>query len=560
MRTPKKFVSIHNHTTFSPYDGLGYPEEHFKWCLENGLDAHAITEHGNFNSYAHAQLLVQDWKKSGKTFKYLPGIEAYFHPNLDDWRMEKLKSESDKLVEKERKKNKEKIKTELIITSDDNDDVVDIESKNALTIEDEDESKNTKHFNPLNRRHHLVLLPKNDQGLQELFYLTSKSFLEGYYRFPRMDVRMIKETITKGNVVASTACCAGLPGFNILQVLKQHKFDEITYELYKDKIIKEACVNAVGNAYDMLVDVFGPENLYLELQFNKLGVQHIINASIIEFAKRNGLTQQLNVTCDAHYYSPNVWRERELYKKLGFMNYKTYSPDSLPKSKDELKCELYPKNATQMWDEYLKIKETCGLSDEDDDLICDALERTHDIAHHVIGEVKPDMSIKLPKTLVPEEESGDSWLIKMCVKGLKKRGLHTKKEYVDRLKEELNVITSMKFSEYFVTLAKIIELGRGVALIGPGRGCFTPETKVLMGSGNYKSIVDIQVGDIVVDAYGENQGVTATHHYDVDEDILELEFENGKIIRCTKDHKFLTRNRGWVQAQYLSEDDDIVEV
>lgn len=355
-------------------------------------------------------------------------------------------------------------------------------------------------------------------------------------------------------------CLAGLPGFNIFQTLKNYKFDDISYDLFRDPIIKEACVNAVGNAYGMLVDVFGQENLYLELQFNKLGAQHLINASIIEFAKRNGLTQQLNVTCDAHYYNPNVWRERELYKKLGFMNYKTYSPDSLPKSKDELKCELYPKNATQMWDEYLKIKETCGLGDEDDDLICDALERTHDIAHQVIGEVKPDMSIKLPKTLVPEEESGDSWLIKMCVKGLKKRGLHTKKEYVDRLKEELNVITSMKFSEYFVTLAKIIELGRGVALVGPGRGCFTPETKVLMGSGNYKSIVDIQVGDIVVDAYGENQGVTATHHYDVDEDILELEFENGKIIRCTKDHKFLTRNRGWVQAQYLSEDDDIVEV
>jgi len=297
MRTPKKFVSIHNHTTFSPYDGLGYPEEHFKWCLENGLDAHAITEHGNFNSYAHAQLLVQDWKKSGKTFKYLPGIEAYFHPNLDDWRMEKLKSESDKLVEKERKKNKEKIKTELIITSDDNDDVVDIESKNALTIEDEDESKSTKHFNPLNRRHHLVLLPKNDQGLQELFYLTSKSFLEGYYRFPRMDVRMIKETITKGNVVASTACL--------------HPDSLLVTNFGTLKIID--VINKLNSGQEVFT-------LSYDTNQNKVCFKKIVwgdctrkNAKLLQIKLKNGKT--IKLTSDHKVYTDKGWIEAQFLTK-----------------------------------------------------------------------------------------------------------------------------------------------------------------------------------------------------------------------------------------------------
>src|SRR5260221_398716 len=88
---PKKFVSIHNHTGFSPYDGLGMPNEAFEYCLQNGLTSHAITEHGQWNSYAHAQLWMEDYNKkhSDKPFKYLPGIEAYFIPDLEQWRRDK---------------------------------------------------------------------------------------------------------------------------------------------------------------------------------------------------------------------------------------------------------------------------------------------------------------------------------------------------------------------------------------------------------------------------------------------------------------------------------------
>ena len=48
--------------------------------------------------------------------------------------------------------------------------------------------------------------------------------------------------------------------------------------------------------------------------------------------------------------------------------------------------------------------------------------------------------------------------------------------------------------------------------------------------------------------------------YEIDEDILEIELDNGKIIRCTKDHKFLTKNRGWIEAQFLEETDDLAMV
>jgi ribonucleotide reductase alpha subunit len=42
-------------------------------------------------------------------------------------------------------------------------------------------------------------------------------------------------------------------------------------------------------------------------------------------------------------------------------------------------------------------------------------------------------------------------------------------------------------------------------------------------------------------------------------DVLEIEDEEtGNIIRCTPDHKIMTKNRGWVEAKDLKEDDEII--
>jgi len=473
-RVPARFVGLHNHTGFSPFDGLGYPDEHFRWCLENGIDAHAITEHGNMNSYAHAQLWVEDWAKSNKDkkFKYIPGVEAYFHPDLDQWQRDKLDADQaavDKKAAEKLRKQQEKLQTKIIAVTDENDETEDIEMSNALTIENEEESKSTKHFNPVNRRHHLVLLPKNQKGLQKIFGAVSQGYLKGFYKFPRIDTSMLKEAAKGGDVIAVSACIAGMPAFNVFRELQKIKFEEMSHKLLDDKVLLEKCVTAVGNAYDLMVGALGEGNYFLELQFNKLEAQNLVNRAIIEFVRRNGLQKQLVVTCDAHYAKPDFWRERELYKKLGWMNYKTITADALPKSREELKCELYPKNAQQVWDEYQRAK--VGADWYDDDLVADAIERTHDIAHMVIGEVPPDRTPKFPnERLIPPGEKSFNYLVKLCKEGLAKRGLQDKEEYRARLLEELGVIKTMKNSDYFISYQKIMELAREVCLVGPARG------------------------------------------------------------------------------------------
>jgi len=148
-----------------------------------------------------------------------------------------------------------------------------------------------------------------------------------------------------------------------------------------------------------------------------------------------------------------------------------YSPDLLPKSREELKCELYPKNHLQIWEEYKRAKLRSDLYDDSiDDLICDAVERGHDIAFEEIGDVQPDRTIKLPKKLVPKDRTPIEHLSYLCIEGLKKRGLKGKREYIARIKEELEVIEFLNMAEYFISYQKVIELARQVTLVGPGRG------------------------------------------------------------------------------------------
>jgi len=605
-RKPNRFVSLHNHTGFSPYDGLGYPDEHFKYCLEQGIDAHAITEHGNMSSYAHAQLWIEDWnsKNPQQPLKYIPGVETYYHPDLEQWKRDKeeMKAarENRKIAKKLREKQ-EKLQTKIIAITDENDETVDIEMSNALTIEDEDETKSNKHFNPVNRRHHLVVLPKNQDGLRSIFGAVSRSYLDGFYRFPRMDHRILREAAKDGNIITSSACLGGLPAFHVFQLLQNYEFNNLDQSLMDDRLVLEKLVNAVGNSYDHMVDIVGQENHYLELQFNRLPAQNLVNRAIIEFAKRNGVTDKLIVTCDAHYARPEYWQERELYKKLGFMNYRDYNPDSLPKTREEMKYSLHPKNASQIWDEYLLSKE--GTDFYDDELICDAIERTHDIAHQQIGELPPDRSPKFPK-LNPPGTSSFQHLVNLCRKGMLERGLDQKPEYIARIKEELGVIKVMKNADYFISYQKIMELAKSVVITGPARGsgggslvnyvlhitdldpirwdlpfarflsvyrqgapdidCVHADHLIMLADGSFKAAGTLKVGDAVLGGDNKPHSITATYLRKPRNEEVPL-----AILVCTDDgtygsinvvprHKFVLGDESIVYANELSPGDKLL--
>ena len=83
------FVNLHGHTTFSIFDGMGYPKDHMDFAYENGSDALAFTDHGNMNALSYQVLHAKKMKAEGKKFKPIFGIEAYFIDDIDKWKKEK---------------------------------------------------------------------------------------------------------------------------------------------------------------------------------------------------------------------------------------------------------------------------------------------------------------------------------------------------------------------------------------------------------------------------------------------------------------------------------------
>lgn len=568
INPPKRFVGLHAHSGFSTYDGLDYPQEHIDYVIENGMDAWSLTDHGHMNGFGHAYLHAEKLKKSGKNFKFIPGCEMYIHPDLEQWKR-------DLEASKEKPAKDESILTPITAVVDGNDETTDIGTDEAsLTIENEDETKSGKYNDPVKRRHHLVVLPKTSIGLQRLFHLVSRGYLEGFYRFPRVDYSMLKEAAKGGHLMVSTACLGGAMSYDVFSKLQKIKFEDLSYSLLDDPRLMESVLLEMGNTYQHLADAVGRENVCLELQFNKLPAQHLVNRAMIEFAKRNSLTDRLVVTCDSHYSRPENWKEREIYKKLGWLNYQNFDPNLLPKTKDDLKCELYPKNASQAWDSYLSTG--AGMDFYDDSFIRDAIERTHDIVHNEIGEIHPDRTMKLPSYVIPEGLSEDRALLESCKKGLVWRGLAEKPEYIDRVKYELGIIKSKKFSRYFLTMKAIMDIAREHMLLGPGRGsaagsvvayilgitnldpieydlsferflnphrCLKPETLVQTPNGS-QQIVDLREGDFVIGGSGNSKKVKSKF-ISKSKRIYRFKVEK-QTIECSPNHLWLIERDGQI--------------
>jgi intein/homing endonuclease len=151
-----------------------------------------------------------------------------------------------------------------------------------------------------------------------------------------------------------------------------------------------------------------------------------------------------------------------------------------------------------------------------------------------------------------------------CIEGFKSKladfDKDKKDEYWERVKTELSVLENKNFSSYMLIVADYVNWAKQKMPVGPARGCFIPGSKVLMKDGSKKEIQDISIGEYVIAHDDTAREVEAVLCYSVDEELIEIEFENGTKITCTKEHEFYTVNRGFVKAEDLNEFDDIKEV
>ena len=163
---------------------------------------------------------------------------------------------------------------------------------------------------------------------------------------------------------------------------------------------------------------------------------------------------------------------------------------------------------------------------------------------------------------LPDKASNYDFLKALCLEGLEKlKAKHPSAdytEYFERVNRELDTLKELDFVDYILLVWMVIKhCNENDIPVGRGRGCFLPGQTVDLDNAEKKDIESIDIGDHVIDSFGRTETVDDIFMYDVDEDIVELEFDNGSIVKCTPDHKILTYNRGWVMAERLKKTDTI---
>lgn len=275
------------------------------------------------------------------------------------------------------------------------------------------------------RYHHLVLLAENDIGYANLMKIVSKGFVEGYYYKPRIDKEVLRQY--HEGIIALSACLAG----EVQRHLARGMYDE------------------AGKTAREYEDIFGKGNFFLELQDHGIEEQAIVNQRLIRLSEELGI--DLVATNDVHY----TFAEDELPhdillciqtgKKLEDENRMRYEGGQYYVKSPEEMAQLFP-YALQALDNTQRIADRCNVEIE-------------------FGVTK------LPKYDVPEGLTSLEYLNKLCFDGLDRRYKEPSEELKERLRYELDVITTMGYVDYFLIVWDFIKYAKdhGIA-VGPGRG------------------------------------------------------------------------------------------
>ena len=273
---------------------------------------------------------------------------------------------------------------------------------------------------------HMIVLAKDLDGYHNLTQLSSKGYTEGFYYKPRVDLDLLSQH-SRGLVV-QTACLKGLVGEDF----------------------------ASGNPAKareragLLVDLFGKENVYLEIQRHGLPEEEEIIKGMIGLSKEIDLP--IVATNDCHYVAQDDSRAQDIMlclqtgkdlddpNRLKFINDQFYF-----KSPDEMKTLFaeIPEAVTNT----VEVAEKCNLDLE-------------------LGR------IRLPDFPIPEGYAdANQYLEHLAVEGMALRYPGAGAEVKERLAYELRIIEEMNYSSYFLIIRDLVNAARDMGIpVGPGRG------------------------------------------------------------------------------------------
>ncbi len=378
MALTDSFVHLHVHTEYSMLDGAARLTQLFERSREMGMPALAMTDHGNvFGAY--------DFYKQATAagIKPIIGMEAYLTPDTSRFDRKRVRWASG---------------------GED-----DVSGGGAFT--------------------HMTLLSTSREGMHNLFRLSSRSSIEGFFYKPRADRELLAEYAS--GLIGTTGCASG----------------EIQTWLRIGDYAKACAVAAEFR------DIFGAGNFYVELMDHGLGIETRVLPDLFRLAKDLGLP--MVATNDLHYTDAADADTHEAL--LCVQSGKTL--DDPNRFKFDAR-DFYVKSPRQMrdlWEGKYQLREAC----DNTLLIAERCQTGFDTE-----------SSYMPKYPLPDGETEKSWFVKEVQRGLDGRFMAgIPPEVQTQADYEVDVILGMNFPGYFLVVADFINWAKNNGIrVGPGRG------------------------------------------------------------------------------------------
>jgi len=372
-------------------DGVATPQEYVSRALELGMPAIAITDHGTLSGHREMYRLC---KEAG--IKPILGIEAY------------------------------------------------------LAIDRFDKRDKSERTGPLDLNYfHIVLLAKNQQGLENLNKLNEIAWTEGFYKKPRIDFEVLQKY--KDGIIVLSACQSGI----IAKAIEVEEYAQAKkyLEWFKNNF-----------ADDFYIEIM-PHN------------KKEINDSLIELAKAYSV--KIVVTPDCHHSTVNQKIIQEMMLLLNthakLKKDVTYEKSKKQKNMMDRLDYLYGEDRQMSfrsfdihllsYEEVFEAMAKQGIEDQQ------MFDSTLEIANKV-----EDYDIKFNLSLLPVQyKDPDGQLAELAFAGLEEKKLNSNwlgnDIYEQRLDEELSIIRDKKFAPYFLVVQNMISWAKKEdILVGPGRG------------------------------------------------------------------------------------------
>ncbi|CUR61755.1 DNA polymerase III subunit alpha [metagenome] len=385
VNSADNFVHLHVHTEYSMLDGASLLDGLFARTSELGMPAIAMTDHGNLHG---AYDFYSKAKKAG--VKPIIGIEAYVTPGTMRGERRRVRWGQGDLAEEGGN---------------------DVAGGGAYT--------------------HMTMWAESTEGMHNLFRLSSRSSLEGYFYKPRMDKEILAEH-SKGLIV-STGCPSGA----IQTRLRLGQYDE-----------------AVREAGE-LQDIFGRDSVFLELMDHGIDIEKRVRDDLLRLGKEMGIAPI--ATNDSHYNNPEDAAAHDALicvasgKRLSDTNRLKFDGGG-----------YYIKSAAEMralWADRFGMPEAC--------------DNTLAIAERCEVEFTESTGGYMARADVPAGETEDSWFRKEVWRGIEARypGELTTQEVRDRVEMELAIISQKGYCGYYLVVADFINWAKDNGIrVGPGRG------------------------------------------------------------------------------------------